>query len=346
MAGTIEVSREQLQALLSAAASKVVPREEAEYFAREVIETHLRKSPRTNPLKEALSDLEASLTSSKAPEEAVSVGAGSYIAYNFHGHGPLLFLKRIHDKIESRSASNGVTVVAFQNSRALHTLQAWVQGLARRGIVSIVVSNGGPAAVIPFNGTRGLFGTNPLAFGFPGEEGEIHCIDMASSEIPYFDAINAKENNTPLPQRSAVDSSGNFTTDASKALDYSLSESDPVANITPLGGGYKGFYLTYLLELLTSGLIGMPASPQMSADYVATEHGGIIIAFNPQAMGSADSVRESVRAIHQELSSQTPREGTTIPIPGAANNARLREAGETILLDSSLVTSLEELARS
>ena len=55
----MKISIADLQTKLIDAAEKLVSRDEAEYFAQENIETHIRKSPRTNPLKAAINDLMA-----------------------------------------------------------------------------------------------------------------------------------------------------------------------------------------------------------------------------------------------------------------------------------------------
>jgi LDH2 family malate/lactate/ureidoglycolate dehydrogenase len=336
-------STQDLQSKLTKAAEQIVTPKEAEYFAKETIETHLRKSPRTNSIKAAIGDLEASLQH-KATPIRYKTDLPGFFSIDFKSHGPLVYLHRIHSELEQRSAKNGIAMVAFTNSQSMHTLHAWVQGLAKRGMLAIAVCNGGPAAVIPFNGTKGLLGTNPMAYGVPGENGDIFCVDMATSEIPYFDVLDANKDNTPLRERSAVDQTGEFTTDASKALDFSKSQSDPISNIVPMGGGYKGYYIVYLMEILTSALIGTASGPELSDDYVAEEHGATIIAFNPKAMGTEDSFKASIRALHTALKAQQPKKGETIRLPGEENTKQYAELkGKDVELDDALVERLDKL---
>lgn len=321
----MKVKQEKLKELLLQAAGKFTTPEEAEYFAEENIEAHLRKIPRSNPIKSVISDIFATQKNQEKQIEFVR-DLDATLAINFHGHGPLLYLKRIHDEVVDRVDKYGICMVTFTNSNGLHTLHTWVQSLAKQGIVSIVSTNGGPEAVVPHNGTRGVFGTNPLAFGFPGVKAdEIHCIDMATSEAPFFEIMEAHKKGEDLRSGVAVDQAGEPTLKTDKALDFSGSETDPVANLLPMGGGYKGFYIVYLLELLTSGLIGSPSSPEMSADFVPEEHGGILIAFSPKALGTESSLQKSIEAVHAALRNQTPKNGASIPIPGESNNQRLIE---------------------
>ena len=341
----MKINATELESKLAKAAEQIIGKEEARYYAAETIEAHLRKSPRTNPLKSSIEDLAACIKNN-GKKITYNVDLPGFISIDFNSHGPLLYIKRIHDELERRSKSNGLAMAAFTNSQSMHTVHIWVQGLAKRGLMAIAVCNGGPDAVVPFNGTKGLFGTNPMAYGIPGENGQIHCVDMATSEIPFFEIKEAHKNKTPLRDRSAVDSDGNFTIDASKALDFSKSETDPVSNIVPMGGGYKGYYLVYLMEMLTSGLINMPSSPQMTG-FVPEKHGSILIVFNPKVMGSEASLKSSMIAVNEALKSQKPKAGESIRIPGEEDSKRFSELkGQEIEVDDALVEKLEGTVKS
>jgi ureidoglycolate dehydrogenase (NAD+) len=217
--------------------------------------------------------------------------------------------------------------------------------LAKRGLLAIAVCNGGPAAVIPFNGTKGIFGTNPIAYGIPGEKGQIYCVDMATSEIPYFELLNANKNKQQLRDHTAVDQNGEFTTDPSKALDFSKSKSDPDSNIVSIGGGYKGYYMTYLMEVITSALIGMPSGPEMHSDFMPEEHGSILLVFSPKAMGTDEEFKTSIKALHQAIKTQKPKAGETIRLPGEENNKKFKEATQQIEVDDTLVERLNKLSK-
>lgn len=339
----MKISREELKDLLKKSVLKFVDQEAAEYFASECVEAHLRKIPRSNPIKSTIGDV-AATAKNQGKEVEYATDLGATLAINFNGHGPLVHIKQIHDEVERRANENGIAFVTFTNSNGLHTLHSWVQGLAKRGLVSIVAANGGPEAVVPHNGTRGVFGTNPMAFGFPGKDGEIHCVDMATSEAPFFEIMGAHKAGDDLRQGIAVDQAGNPTVKTAEALDTSTSDDDPVANLLPMGGGYKGYYLVYLLELLTSGLIGSPSSPEMSEDFIPEEHGAVLIAFSPKALGTASAFVRSLSSIHDTLKNQNPKAGEKIVIPGEGNNERLNSAAEEIEIDDELLAKLSGLA--
>lgn len=340
----MKISTEDLRKQLVTVASQVVSPEEAEYFADECIEAHIRKAPRSNSLKSTISDLKACV-GNKDKEIDYKVDLPSYLSIDFHSQGPLVYLKRIHDELEERSLKNGIAMASFVDSQSMHTLHTWVQGLAKRGVVALAVCNGGPSAVVPHNGTRGVFGTNPMAFGLPGKDNDIHCVDMATSQIPFFEFMDSLKNDESLQENAAVDRAGNPTVNAKDAVDPDSDPNDPVSNIVPMGGGYKGYYLVYFLELLTSGLIGMPSSPEMSADFVPEEHGAVLIVFNPKAMGTANNLSHSVEAIHDTLKKQTPKQGTEIRIPGQENNRRFTEHAQDIEIEDDIIQNLKGLMK-
>ena len=111
----MKISQEELSQLLVSVASKVVPKDEAEYFAQESIETHLRKIPRNNPIKSTISDLLASVNSDE--KIAIENDLGASLRMNFNGHGPLVYSKMIHDLVEERSRKYGVFMMSFVNGK-------------------------------------------------------------------------------------------------------------------------------------------------------------------------------------------------------------------------------------
>ena len=113
----MKIKIEDLRQRLISAALQVVSSEEAEYFADESIETHIRKSPRSNPLKSTVGDLEASIKN-KDRTVAYKVNLPSYLSIDFQSQGPLVYIKRIHDELEERSAKNGIAMASFEIGRA------------------------------------------------------------------------------------------------------------------------------------------------------------------------------------------------------------------------------------
>ncbi len=302
----------EIKKLLIKAVGKYVSPKEAEYFAEEIVETDIRKPPRKKYSSGLIEDIKS--WEGKNPTLKKSIDLPGYTQYDFEGKGPSLKIKEIHDELVQKAKINGISMVSIINSGGMHTMHLWTQGLAKRGLFALGAWNGGPDAVVPINGTRGIFGTNPMTYAFPGDKGDI-VIDMATSEIPYFKIVGAKKDQTPLPENTAVDGEGELTTDAAKALD-----AKEVSNLLPMGGNYKGYNINYLIEIMTSALIGARISSEMSDAYIETEHGGFIIAIDIDKVTSRKKYDTSVKIINEEIRAQKPKKGVDrVQVPGDRN---------------------------
>lgn len=304
----------ELLDLIERAGKRYVSEEEAEYFATESLETAVRKPRHLNNDSELVKDIETWKSKTKDPERTIDLPG--YTQFNFHGLGPSLKIKEIHDDLVKKASVNGIAMVSIINSGGMHTLHLWTQGLAKRGLFALGAWNGGPDAVIPHNGTKGIFGTNPMTYAFPSDKGEV-VVDMATSEIPYFKIVGAKKSGAALPLNAAVDNSGESTTNAARALDET-----GVSNLTPIGATYKGYNINYLIEIMTSALIGARVSSEMSDDYIEVEHGGFIIAIDIDKVTSRSKYDASIKSINEEIRSHPGRNGEQVIVPGDTNRQR------------------------
>ena len=319
----------ELRTLLISAAQKHVSAEEANYFAEEVLETAVRKEGTDAKYQDhTIADIVS--WNAKSGAIAKSIDLPGYTQYDFHGRGPSLKIKQIHDELERKAQANGIAMISVINSAGMHTMHLWTQGLAKRGLFALGAWNGGPDAVVPTNGTKGLLGTNPLTYGFPGDKGDI-VVDMATSEIPYFKIVNAAKDGSALPLNTAVDSSGEVTTDPKLALTEA-----GVSNLLPMGGNYKGYNINYLMEVMTSALVGARASSQMSDAYIETEHGGFIIAIDINKTSNRTAYDESIESLNQEIRAQRPKAGVdAIKVPGDTNLEKKRKMNDDMEISLS-----------
>jgi LDH2 family malate/lactate/ureidoglycolate dehydrogenase len=328
-----------IKRLLVNATIKYVTLEEAEYFAAEVTETDVRKIPEKKYNQGIINDIKS--WESKTEDIEKKIDLPGFTQYDFHGLGPSLKLKAIHDDLEKKARQNGIAMISIINSGGMHTMHLWTQGLAKRGLFAFAGWNGGPDAVIPFNGTKGIFGTNPLTYGFPSDNGEV-VIDMATSEIPFFKIVEAKKFNTPLPPNTAVDNDGQFTTNPNDAINE-----HEVSNLAPMGSNYKGYNINYLIEIMTSALIGAKVSSEMSNSYIETEHGGFIIAIAIDQITDRSKYDTSVSSMNKKIRSQKPKLGVDkVIVPGdrnLENKSGITDDSE-IEVDEKYAQSLVDLA--
>lgn len=142
--------------------------------------------------------------------------------------------------------SYGVSVLAQRNSYTAGELGYYARRLAGEGLVSIAATNS-HAMVVAHAGGTAVYGTNPLAFGFPLGDGlPALAIDQASSATAFVNISAAADANRTIPEGWAVDENGAVTDDPHKALAGAL---------LPFGGR-KGANMALMVEMLSAGLSG------------------------------------------------------------------------------------------
>lgn len=142
---------------------------------------------------------------------------------------------------------NGVGIVSVKNSTHFGAAGYFTNLAAKKGMIGLSFTNT-EALINAFNSTERFFGTNPFCFSAPIEGEDPYCLDMATSVVPWNKVKNYQRQNQSLEQGWAYDNKGLPTVDPHQA--FSLT------NI----GGYKGFGLSMVIEILCSGLTLGPLS--------------------------------------------------------------------------------------
>ena len=134
---------------------------------------------------------------------------------------------------------------------------------------------------------------------------------MATSAIALFGVLSARAKGEPLPSNVAYGRDGNWTTDASEAL-----EAGAIATF----GGHKGAGLSLCVELLAGALSGSAVLGTVPSKKDAKSWGHTMIAIQPDALvddfpSKAASIISAVKAsgdnirIPGERSAKTPKNG-------------------------------------
>jgi (2R)-3-sulfolactate dehydrogenase (NADP+) len=173
---------------------------------------------------------------------------------------------------------NGLAALAVGNSYACGSLGFFVEELAEQGLVALMAANASPS-IAPFGGKTPFFGTNPLAFAAPRKGRAPLVIDQSSSVVAKVAVIDAYNKGVPLPDGWAIDSDGVPTNDAAAAMQGSL---------LPIGG-YKGFGLALMVDILAAGLTrshwSFEASSFGDCEGGPPRTGQFIIALDPKLLG-------------------------------------------------------------
>jgi delta1-piperideine-2-carboxylate reductase len=191
--------------------------------------------------------------------------------------------------LAEKARTQGLAAMAINHCFHFSALWPEVEAVAAHGLVALAM-NPSHSWVAPAGGTRGVFGTNPIAFAWPRAGGHPFVFDFATSAIARGDIeLHAREGK-PIPSHWAIDADGHPTTDARAALDGAMQTF----------GGHKGSALAAMVELLAGALIGDLTSMESQAfdDGAGASpcHGELIIAIDPQRFLGADHDAGQARA--------------------------------------------------
>ncbi len=199
-------------------------------------------------------------------DAAIRVDAGHGLAY------PAIRLGL--DAAADQVAASGVVSIAISHSHHCGAAGYHVERMAERGLIALAFSNS-PAAIAPWGGTRGSFGTNPIAFACPRLQQPPLVIDLSLSTVARGKIMQAHQQGREIPETWALDAAGLPTGDPKTAL---------MGTMQPLGGA-KGAALALMVELLAGALTGSNLAFQASSFFDATgkppDIGQLFILFDP-----------------------------------------------------------------
>ena len=170
----------------------------------------------------------------------------------------------------AKAQASRFALVGMRNSWLSGRSAYYVEKIARAGFAAIHLACSG-GVVAPLGGKTSVLGTNPMAFGLPGEPHPL-VLDMATSATNNGDVILAKRLDLFLPEGVAIDQAGNPTRDPVAAL---------AGSILTFGGekfGHKGFGLSLMTQAM--GLLaGSALTNGKAADF-----GFLFIVFDPELL--------------------------------------------------------------
>ena len=146
--------------------------------------------------------------------------------------------------LAERTAAHGIAGVSVRDANHFGMVACYTGALAELGYAAFGWTNAGPA-VAAFGGKRAVLGTNPISIAVPGG-GEPVILDMATTTVARGKIRRAKTEGREIPPGLALDANGVPTIDPAAALEGTLASL----------GGYKGYGLAAMVELLSGVLTG------------------------------------------------------------------------------------------
>ena len=219
-----------------------------------------------------------------------------------HNFSPLAFDLGSLLLIE-KTRSTGLGALVINNCLHFSALWPEVERLTDAGLCALIMTPS-HACVAPAGGTLAVFGTNPIAFGWPRAQGHPYVFDFATSAIARGEIDLYRRSGRTLPEGWGIDEHGAPCTDAATVLQRG-------AMLT--FGGYKGSALATMIELMAGPLLGdLTSAESVALDGQpggAPRHGELILAFDPRFFSGRDPATDqaSAEALLQAISGQGAR---------------------------------------
>ena len=235
-----------------------------------------------------------------------------------------------------RARQTGACFAAVRGGNHFGYAAYYSEMAARAGMIGFSLCNASHA-VAPFGGRTAELGTNPLAVTVPGRDSILFDLDMATSLVARGKVTLAAKKGQSIPPDWGIDERGNPVTDPSA-----------VSCVLPFGG-YKGYGIGTVVEILSACLSGAGGSKDMGSfyDFSRPQNVGFFLgALNVGGVTEFGAFADRVDALLQSLKSAPKADGCEeILVAGEPEARRYRDAqAHGIELPDAVVRELMELS--
>jgi (2R)-3-sulfolactate dehydrogenase (NADP+) len=232
-----------------------------------------------------------------------------------------------------RARDFGISFVSVANSNHFGVAAYHLEPVVAAGLVGVAMGNS-PAAMPAWGGKRPLFGTNPIAAGFPRRGAPPLMIDVSLSAVARGKIMVAAREGKPIPEGWAVDKDGRATTDAKAALEGSMLPA----------GGVKGAMLALMVELLVCALSGSAYGFESDSFFTEegrpTRIGQAFLAIDPGALAGKAVYEERMETLVAAMLADDE-----VRLPGERRRAnRERAQREGVAIPADLLAKIRTLA--
>ena len=247
-AETIRVAPEPLRALVQRLfVARGVPEADAAEVAEVLVEADLRgvESHGTTRVAGYCSMIRLGLLNPRPKIQVLREGPTLAMLEGDQGFG-IVVARRAMQMAMDRARVAALGCVTVRNVTHTGMIGFYPMMAARAGLIGISMNNG-PTILPPFGGVTPTYATNPFAAAFPARRREPIVLDMATSVVAGGKLRLAAKKGAPIPPDWALDRHGLPTTDPNEAILHGFLQ---------WAGGYKGFGLATVVEVLSGVLSG------------------------------------------------------------------------------------------
>ena len=238
-----------------------------------------------------------------------------------------------------KAMESGVALVGIRNSTHFGAAVFFSMKALEQDMIGMVLANS-YATVAPWGSRIPYFGTNPLSVAVPAGEELPLVLDMATSVAAWGKIILAAQKGESIPAGWAIDSDGEVTTNATRALQGAL---------IPFGGP-KGSGISLIIDVLVGILTGASYGPYVGDLYKNLDHpqnvGQMMGAIDIGRFSNINEFKNRMDAMIREIKSLPTAKGMSeMFLPGEIEirNQRRREK-EGIPLPPTTIDDLQKLS--
>ncbi|HLJ57629.1 MAG TPA: Ldh family oxidoreductase [Chthonomonadaceae bacterium] len=249
------------------------------------------------------------------------------------------------DDAIARAAGLGAAISIVRNNNHYGIAGWYAMRAAEHGLIGVSLTNAG-AMVAPTRARAPMLGTNPIAVAAPAGRFGMLVLDMATSTVPRGRIEVAARRGESIPRGWAIGPDGLAATAPDDALRGAL---------LPLGGeeatgGYKGYGLALVVEMLTGVLGGATCGPHIMGLFSTARNsdlGQLFMAIDPTAIEEVGQFEARLEALLDDLTNAPRAANAPGPIlyPGQPEAERAAfQATDGVALDQAVFESLATLA--
>src|SRR2546422_738797 len=222
----------------------------------------------------------------------------------------------------AKAATAGIALVGLRNNCHYGAAGYYAAMAAEKNMIGFSMANDIPTVNAP--GARGsVLGSNPFGFAAPAGNEKPILLDMATSTVAGGKVFAAAALGKTIPGQWLLDANAKPTTDPTLF--------SHAASLTPLGG-YKGYGIAFMIEVLSAILTGAAIRWQVlswtfSDASKPTGHGAAFIAINIASFMPVEEFKQRMDRAIREIHAAEKADGAgRIYLPGEMEWERREKA--------------------
>lgn len=231
----------------------------------------------------------------------------------------------------------GTGHIAVYNSTHFGAAAYYALEIARQDMIGMSFTNT-DSLLKTYAGKRSFLGNNPICFAAPCKDEEPFCLDMATSVVTFNKIRQLQDNGVQAPSGAGADKEGIETTNPKE-----------ITMLLPIGG-YKGYGLSMVVEILCSLLTGMPYGPHIPKMFLAPMSqkrflGHFISAIRINCFQDKGVFKERISVLMNELRNEPPLDkDIAIQVAGDPEKRHLaKRTNQGIPLELTEYTALKKI---